>query len=1429
MLKRYRNVVSQCESRLREFEKVMLKRDSIVRIPNMQVVYQVLSLLNENFESFDTYMPLVRAMLTPGLKGKHIHEILNVLGVDDSKTISSRVTLKILTKYNAPKKIEEIRSICSLGGIEHVVEETLDKFEQVWKTSCFLDVIPDEESHVVLDGEACDHVFDMIQEQLIKCESLKHITFSTPYLDRIVAWQRILTESHGVIERLVHTQSQWRRVTPLFVTQGLANDTFVGKYRSKYHDVDKLWTSILDGIHDKPYLLSVSKDTDCARNLDRVSKGLAELQRVCETFVQRRRHAYPRLYLLSTDECVKLLGTRKRDIEECDSSTFRELVGKMYSAWGHLCCRDSETHTGRSIHMTNAIRSKDGETLCFETPVQSTNPNGDGYELLDAWFCRIYNETRQTLKSAFQKTIRNFSSKIVSADWISKTPFHVVRCCLGAYITSRIESAFKKQKRVDAESEEDSFSMSNALRNIESEILLMIDRIMISSTTTSSSSSSSKDATIVLLLHHRDVLRVLIEKSKSLLNRTCLAWQIQMRDYWNEEEEEEEKEILTHVMLNYRVQHGFEYAGGAGASHNRLVVTPITMRCFRCLLSTTLDRDSRYGTLTGYPGIGKRSVLSQLSSWCGMGSVLRFDMQSAVDDVRTISSVANLLRCGVACGLWVSLENVSCLSRDTASTLGVLLETLRRELSKQTDSVSLYDVTTTVFCTRQSAVFMTSHAQSEISSELREQCRIVGLSRVSTRRVAEVLLHAGGCKAHSEISSRLVRVLDMIPNYSTRRARLDLRTLRDVLRYVFNKSSKENSWQERVLEGVRHEAFSLVTDATCQRDIDEICTSILTGTKSIRSRDRNKESELSNALTHHNGIILLGSHGTGKSTLLRCVAGQDKNLLWTYPDAHSVEDIVGSWNQENNKFQAGLFASMLYVAGAAVVYEHEKSTFGLHRLSRCVRGKHRMSNQEKKFKDNTSTWLVLDGPLRSHCVDYLASMCDDENSLRLADGHELRLRHDAKIILETTSLASCTPTTLSRYAVVSIAPNEVFSWYETVDLWLKRNDLPKQLAEWIQLQCKTGLNVLNVSKHAEHEIVSSFLRVLDTLLMPIRRVPLYDHQQVHDIQLLARDVVDLQQRDDSGFVIYPNAESLCSTTLEAKLTLREGHAGISQLECLSFVAMMWSFVPLCQKYCVEKFSTQVFDKLKNLRSWMSQVPVKNSSCPLDWYYDLQSDTWSIYKSKDTTIEESCKDAYVSPMWLHVPESRAQHTMEMWARMTQHYPTLLVGATSSVRRRLLSNVELDDIVTCHLNAKDMSEKLFRVSVLRRMNRVGTNMWTPPERRKKLVCFVEDLQDSTPDVHALLRQYLERGGWFTRNTNEAYAGHHDFTKVKACQFAAHGVLDSSSETWCRLRRHFNVLRLVPNSSICTTSILEQSVSNVFESQFQACRLPQFVRSR
>lgn len=79
-------------------------------------------------------------------------------------------------------------------------------------------------------------------------------------------------------------------------------------------------------------------------------------------------------------------------------------------------------------------------------------------------------------------------------------------------------------------------------------------------------------ALIVLCVHGRDVLKKL--HTKNITNPMDFNWLGQLRYYF-------ENEILNICMIKFQFEYGWEYLGVT----SRLVVTPLTDRCYRTLLS----------------------------------------------------------------------------------------------------------------------------------------------------------------------------------------------------------------------------------------------------------------------------------------------------------------------------------------------------------------------------------------------------------------------------------------------------------------------------------------------------------------------------------------------------------------------------------------------------------------------------------------------------------------------------------------------------------------------------------------------------------------------------------------------------------------------------------------------------------------------------
>lgn len=149
----------------------------------------------------------------------------------------------------------------------------------------------------------------------------------------------------------------------------------------------------------------------------------------------------------------------------------------------------------------------------------------------------------------------------VRKEWVLKWPGQVVSCVTCMSWTQEVEEAIEKNTK------------SDYLEKCNTQILDLVDLVR---GKLSSGAQLTIEALIVLDVHARDIVSLLVEQNVAEPGE--FSWISQMRYYWRTSPEKQG--YVSVCMVTTDVEYGMEYLGNT----SRLVITPLTDRCFRTLM-----------------------------------------------------------------------------------------------------------------------------------------------------------------------------------------------------------------------------------------------------------------------------------------------------------------------------------------------------------------------------------------------------------------------------------------------------------------------------------------------------------------------------------------------------------------------------------------------------------------------------------------------------------------------------------------------------------------------------------------------------------------------------------------------------------------------------------------------------------------------------
>eukprot|EP01022_Parablepharisma_sp_SALTPOND_P016862 TRINITY_DN2579_c0_g1_i1.p1 TRINITY_DN2579_c0_g1~~TRINITY_DN2579_c0_g1_i1.p1 ORF type:complete len:1508 (+),score=167.76 TRINITY_DN2579_c0_g1_i1:7253-11776(+) len=771
---------------------------------------------------------------------------------------------------------------------------------------------------------------------------------------------------------------------------------------------------------------------------EKANKQMEGILKGINDYLEKKRLQFPKFFFFSNEDLIFFLSREKEPL------SLEPYLHKCFDGVSKLVL-------GEDGRMIKGIVSTSGGTIEFVNSIALYQEAEATNRPVEDWLKEIEQEISATLHKQYESLVTSTTAKPDS-----QQP-QILQLMNQIEWTQMVEKNIKEK------------TLPKAAAHVADKINLLVQKVQDSCT--SEGKRAELSSLILLNIHNKEVIESL--NSLDISNVASYDWQAELRHYFGEESEK--VGALCKVLTCTR-EYGFDYLSDC----SRLVMTPLTMRCYRTLLNSIHTFCG--GATEGATGIGKTETTKDLGK--AIGKVCLVFSGSAV---LKVDSFARLFKGVASSGMWVCIDEFNKIQLEVLSVVAQYVQAVLRSLKAEAPTVDLQESTTLL--NAQCGIFITfspyhaSKTKIEIPENLKLLFRSIIMTVPDKAAIAQAYLESYGYKNPRALGKALANVFDLATNQLRNKDHYDfsLRSLKIVLKAAL----KEKKEDEKVtIRKCLEEFYGPRLDPADKNIFNHILADQLPDTSGADTEDNvspdfdraikiafkvynlqvdpyalQKVQELKDITSIRPGVIILGSHYSGKSSMINVLslAGSFVELLEKDPEV--VEKIEFQLNNEENGQR--LVTEELNTQFLKSVYKTIEEKVGggkLVQLHKIAPTSFTLSNFYGEFdpKNNLwregllphcvrtaisqagtkASWIVFDGDLGKSWCDGLYSALDDTRRLCLPNSECLVLPRDLTFIFETDSLSHAAPSIVSRCGILTVSNREL-SWQSIYESWLE--------------------------------------------------------------------------------------------------------------------------------------------------------------------------------------------------------------------------------------------------------------------------------------------------------------------------------------------------------------------------------------------------------
>ena len=1324
---------------------------------NRNIIDKVLIPLNEQIDKFKGHLPLVSKLRHPGIKTKHWEKISEIIGFKVSP--SQELTLQGFLDLDLGRWNDQITEIANVAAQEYNIESQLDQMDNELQTMQFQTSEFRDTGKFIL--QQVDEVISVIDDQLMTTQTLFTSPYVAPVKKRATDKLIFLRHCHETLDAWVECQRGWLYLQPIFT--GTSIQQKLQREANQWQRVDQMWTGTMMLTHTHPDFVNVMHRDHLCEDLVEANHLLETITHGLNQYLEAKRLGFPRFFFLSNDELISILSHTK------DFNSIMKSMNKLFEYIQTIDVDDSK--------MITAMNDDGLEKVPFIHPI-----NGDTNEI-EEWLNAFEEEMKITLNDRINDSLGS-SSKKPRDQWITEYPAQVILIVNQILWTQLVTNSFRTGPKL------------KGVIALQQKYIQQLDSL--TSMIRKPLSPATRQVISCLLInevHNRDIINNLVEQE--VQDADSFKWQVQLRYYW-------EGNTVMVKNINNVYEYSYEYAGNSA----RLVITPLTDRCYQTLLSAFKQNLS--GAPSGPAGTGKTETVRDCAKALGRACVV-YNCSEEVTPEQMSQFFAGLS----SSGSWSCFDEFNRINIEVLSVIAQQVRCIQAAIAANAETFQLDERNLKLNVNAAICITMNPGyaGRTELPDNLKSLFRPCAMMVPDFGFIAEIMLFSGGFASASVLSKKLVAIFDLCRKQLSNAYHYDwgLRAMKAILTTAGKSKRAHLDEVEALLlvqcirdctrprlvsvdiplfDGIIHDVFP---DVSCAKELSPKLEKMLESAYKQLGMQPMKQyllkcNEIFETTLVRHGIMFVGGPMGGKSVAWKSLQialnsmakegdGMGAQVYSLNPKAISIPELYGLFDPVTSGWSDGVLSSHIRDCSASEPTEYK--------------------------------WILIDGPVDSLWIETMNSLLDDNKVLCLSNNERISLGNHCKMMFEVDDLSQASPATVSRCGMIYFDPSAL-PWEAIINSWKdthieKYPHLTEHLSSLLNLYIP--LMIQFVECDGKPSIGSNYMFIVRNLMKLIDCF----------FDIMREGIVKEAADGEDERLIDPLNHSLYYSIFSSSSESTFGYFQDDSEQCknvfsrIFIFCLVWTFgavLPEDSRNTFNLFLKEQIDK----NSQNCRFPEKLTV--YDYYVDISKNEWCKWCNSGVGMKITEKKPIEQIL---IPTSESASAMFISRLLIHHSEHVLLHGPESCKTlvvKTLMNDVLGSSFECrNLPLANCSVASNVLNVLRSFLHKGKEAFGPL-KNQQLVIFLDNIGSVKPEVYGaqppleLIRQFFDYHGWYNTSNIE-------FQKIVGTTFIA-GMGPEGAGLYSipeRLLRHFFYFHIPKYTNHSMSRILHGLMNLVF----------------